>query len=187
MPVTILVLGLVAVGAWTDLRRRKIYNWTTYPGILFALVCGATGDLLVWLEAVEEARLRAWGWISLGESLVGLLLCGLPLVFCFVMFRLGGGDVKLLTMVGAMVGPQQGLEVMLWTFVLGGCAALIVLLWRVGPLRLLTWTLRQVVWSLRLGRWSPLSPEERAELQAPFFLAPWAWAAVAIVRFELLS
>jgi len=62
---------------------------------------------------------------------------------------------------------------------------LIVLIWRVGPWRLATRTLRQVVWTLRLGVWSPLTPEERAQLQPPLFLAPSALAAVLIVQFRL--
>ena len=76
---------------------------------------------------------------------------------------------------------------MLWTFVLGGCMGLIVLIWRVGPVRLLVRAIRQVLWTLRLGRWSPLTPEERAQLQPPLFLAPSALAAVLIVQFAPLG
>ena len=45
--------------------------------------------------------------------------------------------------------------------------------------------LRQIVYTLRIGRWSPLTQQERAELQPPLFLAPCALAAVVIVRFSL--
>jgi hypothetical protein len=55
----------------------------------------------------------------------------------------------------------------------------------VGPIRLLARVLRQILWSLRLGRWSPLGEAERAQLQPPLFLAPSALAAVVIVRFSL--
>ena len=57
-------------------------------------------------------------------------------VAVFRMFRVGGGDVKLIAMLGAFLGLEKGIEAMLWTFVLGGCMALIVLVWRVGPWRL---------------------------------------------------
>ncbi len=43
----------------------------------------------------------------------------------FVFFRIGGGDVKLLAMLGAFLGLEQGIETLLWTFVLGGAVGLI--------------------------------------------------------------
>jgi prepilin peptidase CpaA len=175
MLATILLLGLVLVATVTDLARHKIYNWTTYTGMIAALGLSAAGGSLVF----EGAR------ISLLESLFGLAACGLTMLLCFVMFRVGGGDVKLIAMLGAFLGPYQGVTAMLWTFVLGGCAGLIVLIWRVGPIRLLARVLRQILWSLRLGRWSPLGEAERAQLQPPLFLAPSALAAVVIVRFSL--
>ena len=109
------------------------------------------------------------------------------MVLCFVVFRIGGGDVKLIAMLGAMLGPEKGLEAMLWTFLLGGCLAIIVLIWRVGPWPLVAGVFRQALWTLRLGRLNPLSEAQRAALQPPLFLAPSALAAVAIVRFGLVE
>jgi hypothetical protein len=63
---------------------------------------------------------------------------------------------------------------------------LIVLVWRVGPLRLVASVGRHLLWMLRLGRFQPLTPEERAALQPPLFLAPSALAAAVIVEFNLL-
>ena len=57
------------------------------------------------------------------------------MIVCFVFFPgIGGGDVKLMAMVGALLGTYDGLEALLWTFVLAACFGLIVLVWRVGPL-----------------------------------------------------
>jgi len=187
MLATVLLLGLVLVATLTDLRRHKIYNWTTYPGILGAIGLNGLGSWLLAAGLVEETQLKWLGWLPVEESLFGFLACGLPMLVCFVMFRIGGGDVKLMAMLGAFLGTQDGIKAMLWTFVLGGCVGLIVLVWRVGPLRLLVRAFRQIVWTLRLGRWSPLSEEERAQLQPPLYLAPSALAAVLIVRFSLLD
>ena len=171
MLTTMLLLVAVSVATATDLLRHRIYNWTTYPGILAALAITAAGA----------------GNITLSESLTGLAACGLVMLVCFVMFKIGGGDVKLIAMIGAFLGPEEGIIAMLWTFVLGGCVGLIVLIWRVGALRLMGRTCRQVLYTLRLGRWSPLSDEEKAMLQPPLFLAPCALAAVVIVRFALMD
>ena len=121
----------------------------------------------------------------MAESVIGFLACGLVLLVCYVLFKVGGGDVKLMAMLGAFLGPERGINAMLLTFVLGGCMALIVLVWRVGPVRLTARVLRQVLWTISLGRWSPLTPDERAQLQPPLFLAPNALAAVVIVHFFL--
>ena len=188
MLATILLFALVLTATATDLARHKIYNWTTYTGMLAALGLSAVGSLLITGGWVGDEQLRRIvGWIPLSESLLGLAACGLLMLVCFVLFQIGGGDVKLIAMLGAFLGPEQGIEAMLWTFVLGGCAGLIVLIWRVGPLRLCVRTLRQLFWSLRLGHWEPLTADERAQLQPPLYLAPCALAAVVVVRFRFFD
>jgi prepilin peptidase CpaA len=183
MLATILLIGLVLVATVTDLARHKIYNWTTYTGILAALGLSAAGSVWLWCGGGGESQLQSLGWIPFRASLIGLVVCGLVMLVCFVAFRVGGGDVKLIAMLGAFLGYEQGITAMLWTFVLGGCMGVIVLIWKVGPLRLAASVARQVLWTLRLGRWSPLSESERAQLQPPLYLAPSALAAVVIVRF----
>ena len=167
MLATVLLLGSILVAAVTDLARHKIYNWTVYPGILTALGLSAVG----------------WGLVELGESVVGFLVCGLVMLFCYVTLKIGGGDVKLIAMLGAFLGVENGIKAMLWTFVLGGCVGLIVLIWRVGPVRLIGSGLRHALYTIRLRHPSGLTEQERALLQPPLFLAPCALAAVLIVRF----
>jgi prepilin peptidase CpaA len=182
MLATAVLLGLLLVATVTDVLRHKIYNWTIYPGILAALGLNASGWLLLATGTATEEPLRWYlGFIGLGASCLGFLACGFLMLVCYVMFQVGGGDVKLMAMLGAFLGPEAGIEAMLWTFVLGGCMGLIVLIWRVGPLRLLARAFRQVAYTVRLRRWSPLSEEERSQLQPPLFLAPCALAAVAIM------
>jgi prepilin peptidase CpaA len=119
--------------------------------------------------------------------LLGLLACGLVMLVCFVFFRVGGGDVKLLAMVGAFLGPYRGLEALLWTFVLGGAVGLIVLIWRVGFWTLLRRAFQQLMWYLKFAGWVGWTEEERRQLQAPLFLAPSALAGVLIVRFSVMD
>lgn len=186
MLVTPLVLGLVLVAAVSDVRRHRIYNWTTYPGILAGVGLNALGELAAW-RGVDPALLTRLGWIGLGASVFGLALLGLLMLVCFVLFKVGGGDVKLMAMVGGFLGPQRGLEALLWTFVLGASVALIVLVWRVGAWRLIVRLIRQVLYVFRLGGWARLTPDERSQLEAPLFLAPSTLAAVAIVQFSLVE
>lgn len=170
---TALLLILTAIAAVTDRAFRRVYNWTTYPGIVAALSINSF----------------AYGWdggSGLIESLKGLALCGGLMLLAFIFFPdLGGGDVKLVAMMGAFLGWQRGLEALLWTCVLGAAAGLAVLIWRVGLVRLIGAVFRQLLLSLRVASWLPLSEEERRHLGVPLYLAPAAVIAVVIVCFDL--
>jgi prepilin peptidase CpaA len=187
MLLTALALVLVLVATVTDVLWHKIYNWNTYPGIVAALLVNALGTALGQAGRSDD-RLTQWiGWIELSDSVAGFLACGFILLVCFVFFRIGGGDVKLLAMLGAFLGLEQGIETVLWTFVLGGAVGLVLLIWRVGIGTLLVRSWRHLLWTVRLRTMSPLSDEERAALQPPLYLAPNALAALVIVRFSLLE
>ncbi len=192
MLTTTLVVALVFLAAATDLWRQQIYNWLTYGGALAALAINAAGSAIEQnASAADLAQVGQWhrwlGWIGLGESAAGWAACGFLMLVAFVFFQIGGGDVKLLAMIGAFLGLERGLETLLWTFVLGASAAVILLIWRVGAGTLLKRIGRQLMFLLRRGGWLPLSPEEKQELQPPLYLAPCAAAAVIIVRFGLIE
>ncbi len=178
MIATTILFILLGIAAATDVWRRRIYNWTTYPGMAAAFACsGAVG--LGWRSPEVQTVL---GRTSFGESVAGLLVCGSVMLACCVLFNVGGGDVKLIAMLGAFLGPNRGVEAMLWTFVVGGCVGATVLVMRIGPVE----SLRRVfvhAWSaLRVGYISGPTSEEREHLRAPLFLAPCALAAAAIVH-----
>jgi prepilin peptidase CpaA len=185
---TVLLLGLTLVASVTDVLRRKIYNWNTYSGILAGLALSAAGSTSAPVDGQAAARLEYWfGAPLFWDSLWGLLVCGGLMVFCFAIFPgIGGGDVKLLAMIGSMLGGEKGIMALLWTFVLGSCFSMVVLVWRVGPVTTVGRVVRLIAGVLRLPWLMPLSSEERAALKPPIFLAPSALAAVVIVRFELI-
>lgn len=187
MVVTVLVFGFLLAATYTDVRWRKIYNWTTYPGILLAiglsLVCSLAG------RSAATGSANAWEVIPPSDSLLGLLACGGAMLVCYVFFPggVGGGDVKLLAMVGAFLGVMVGLEVMLWTFVLAACMALIVLVWKYGLVALMARSLRFLFYRIRLGSMFQLSDEERQPIKTELFLSPSAMAAFWVVRLDLAS
>jgi prepilin peptidase CpaA len=106
---------------------------------------------------------------------------------CYVFFTggVGGGDVKLLAMVGAFLGPWRGLEALLWTFVLSACVAILLLVWRLGAWRLLLRTVQSVAHLAIFRSWPPLRGEEREQLKTDVFLSPSALVAVLIVQLQL--
>lgn len=187
MVTTTILLILLGIASVTDVFGHRIYNWNTYSGILAAWGLSALGMALEASDTVSSQTLAHWGWIRPPDSLFGFLVCGFALLVCFVFFKVGGGDVKLMAMMGAFLGLERGIEAMLWTFVLGGCVALVILIWRVGPLPLVTRVLRQLLWTIRLRWWPPLTEDEHAQLQLPLFLAPSALLATLIVQFSLID
>ncbi len=170
MESTLVLLAFLVIATWTDVRSRLIYNWTTYPGILACLaVNGLTGGV----EGLEQA-------------IAGMLVCGGVMLFIFLFGGTGGGDLKLIAMMGAGLGLYDGIAAMLWTFVLGAGLALAILIWRVGALQLLGTGVRHLGHVLRARCWVPLTPAERKPLRQETFLAPAALIAVCLVRGEAL-
>lgn len=190
MVMTLVLVGLLVVSAFTDIRQHKIYNWTTYSGIIIAL---ATSGVATWLGVDvingSQTQVDTFGVSNWSDSLLGLLACGAMMVVCYVFFPggVGGGDVKLVAMIGAFLGVMSGLEAMLWTFVLGGCAALISLVWRFGVWTLINRSVRVAWYRVRLGSTFELTEQDREPLKTELFLAPSALAGVLIVRFQLVE
>jgi len=187
MLTTILLLIFLGIATATDVTRQKIYNWTVYPGILSAIALNAFATLFAASDRVDVPTLQNLGTIGLATSVLGLITCGFAMIVCYVFFQVGGGDVKMIAMMGAFLGPEHGVEAMLWTFVLGGCAGVMVLVWRMGGLQLVRAVGRQLFWVLRVGHRGPLSEEELAALQPPLFLAPCALGAAAIVQSGIFA
>ncbi|MES2153064.1 MAG: A24 family peptidase [Pseudomonadota bacterium] len=119
-----LVLGtLLATAVWHDLATRRIPNLLILPG-LFA---GVALNLLL----PPGAGPFQWpvGGIGGGAALAGAgggLLLLLPM---YALGALGAGDVKLLAMVGAFLGPQAIMAVALLSLLAGGVLSLVVAIW----------------------------------------------------------
>src|SRR5437870_12983718 len=105
--IEIVLVALVAVAAWSDLRTRRIPNWITVPGAVmgFALQISYRG-LPGAIASLEGAALGLGIFIAL-----------------YVAAGMGAGDVKLFGAVGALVGPQSLILVFVLTGLLGGMVA----------------------------------------------------------------
>ena len=117
VPFPMLVVGIVAmIAAATDLWKFKVYNALTFPAILLGLVVS--------------------GWVGGADGLVSSVLgaalgFGLLVVF-FAFGGVGAGDVKLLTAVGAWLGPALTLQVFLASALACGAYALVLIAIRDG-------------------------------------------------------
>lgn len=125
-----LLCALLLVAVWFDVKGHIIPNW---------LVLTGTGLGLFFNSALPEG----YGFISVlpgalgfAKALAGLGL-GLVILLPLYMLRaMGAGDVKLMAMVGAFLGPTAMIGTILVTFIVGGVLTLAVVLYRGTAVRL---------------------------------------------------
>ena len=114
MPIVWISLPFIlAFASYGEIRERRIPNWLTLGAI--ALGLGA---------ATIEG-----GIAGLGDSALGLAIAGgLFLPFC-LLGVVGGGDMKLMAAVGAIVGWPMVLRVLCDTCIAGGVISVAILAW----------------------------------------------------------
>jgi prepilin peptidase CpaA len=102
------LLTLVAVAAGFDLKSRRIPNWLVLAGLIVSFV------LQINFNGFEG--FKAWG--------LGLLIGFGAFLPLYLLRAMGAGDVKLMAMVGAFLGPNLALGAVLATLVVGGILAI---------------------------------------------------------------
>jgi prepilin peptidase CpaA len=126
-PDDLVVVAVTAIAAATDVRSGRIPNTVTYPAIACGLALAAAGHSG-----------------TVGESLAGAILGGLPLYLFFAAGWMGGGDVKLIAAVGAVKGPTFVVAALFYSTVIAGVCAATALIWR-GHARAVAGDIRAVV------------------------------------------
>ena len=98
------------VAAVSDLRSGRIPNWLTLGG----LALGPLAQAALSHRAYPTMNVA----LFLGTSLLGVLFSGLVPWLLWKKGALGGGDLKLLLVVGGLLGPMLGLQVQLYAFLI---------------------------------------------------------------------
>ena len=103
----------------TDLIQKKIYNWTTLPGIGLGFLINGIFD----------------GFSGLKSAGLGFAI---GFGFLFIIFLVGGmgaGDVKLMGAIGAIKGYPFIISALVYSILVGGFIAFAVLVWKKKFLR----------------------------------------------------
>jgi prepilin peptidase CpaA len=125
--------AVAATAALTDVRTRRIPNWLTGGGLLFGLLLNL---LLGSLIDGASGSLSALVSCAAGAALGFALLFPLYVIHVSGVGRaVGAGDVKLMTALGAIAGPQAIVSIAIYGAIAGGAQSLFVLassgwLWR---------------------------------------------------------
>ena len=110
----IVAIILVTIAAFFDVATHRIPNWLTYSSWLVGLALAA----------------YVGGIAAVNNSLLGFASTFLPMLLMYVGGSIGGGDVKLIGGVGALLGFPAGLNALISAILVGGFFAAIILLWQ---------------------------------------------------------
>lgn len=113
-----------------DLEHQLILNKITYPAAVVALILLGIGSVF--------PKAGIFGTLQMAPHpviLSGLLAAGICFIFFFIVFLinprgLGMGDIKMVALMGLAMGFPIGLEALFIGIVVGGIAAVILLLTR---------------------------------------------------------
>lgn len=94
-PLQVSLIVLVLAASVYDLRYRQIPNWLTAAGLMAGFG----------FQAIFR------GWTGLRQAALGSALAFGIYLILFALRALGGGDLKLMTAIGAIVGPLNWLVI----------------------------------------------------------------------------
>ena len=141
----ILLAGLLLGAVWHDVRSRRIPNRLVFPGALMGLLLNS---LPVHLDGVLAPVSAPLGLpMALAGFAVGLALL-LPM---YAIKAMGAGDVKLMAMVGAFLGPYPVAIALLFSLLAGGVMAVFVASWNGTLLRVTSNSYHLLLQSLMRG------------------------------------
>jgi prepilin peptidase CpaA len=110
----ILLIAVLTVSAIFDKKYRKIPNAVIFPTMLAGIIYHS------WSHGYQ-------GFLfSLGGTFLGMGL----LFALYIMGKMGAGDVKLMGAVGSILGPSGVFNAFLFTAIVGGIYAVIILFYR---------------------------------------------------------
>ncbi|NMF89428.1 A24 family peptidase [Aromatoleum petrolei] len=118
------LLGVLAIAVITDLRAGKVHNFSIVVGLGAAFAFNGV--------APRGAGIfdPSGGAIELVTAFAGIAVGFAALFPLYALRAMGAGDVKLMMMVGAFLGPLQTLGVVVLTFAAGGVLAIAMALWQ---------------------------------------------------------
>jgi prepilin peptidase CpaA len=105
---SILVVAIVLLASYSDLRWRKIPNCLTLPAIALGLFLSYLGN----------------SWNGLISACFGLFVGIGLLMLPYLLGGMGAGDVKLMGALGAMLGSYPVINVFLYASLVGGAIAI---------------------------------------------------------------
>lgn len=158
----LILFVLLTVAVYMELKEGRIPNWLTLAGM-------AAGLLVAFLHGQPVF------WSSLGG-----LLIGFGFLFIFYLFNgVGGGDVKLMGAVGALLGAELIKPALFYTTFIGAFLAVMIFVWRKDFWLRVSWGLQNLVF------WR--QPEAKQLTRLPAIKVPYGIAIATGCVLALLA
>jgi len=131
---------LLLASVWTDVKEARIPNQFVFSGLALGILLNTALPEGRGFASSLPGGLGFWG--ALAGAAIGLAIM-LPM---YLLRAMGAGDVKLMAMVGAFLGPEDILGAALGTFLVGGVLSL-GYAWKIGVLRRTLQNIRFILFS----------------------------------------
>lgn len=154
----------LAICVHTDHRTRKIRNWVTYPSALWLLLLAAVAD-----ASRQQASFLTHQ--SFPEALLGAAACFAVMCVVYLHGGCGAGDVKLALALGAALGWQGGINVLLWCHASAALCLGVLCGWRIGTYLVTSGAWRLAAFGMPVLLWQPAAAAVRRECQRPMPMA----------------
>lgn len=123
----VLAVAVCGVAAWFDAGTMRVPNPLTYTAILIGLGLSAVVQSC---DAAGWTIVNRWiGAPGAVESLQGFGLCAAMGLGCMLLANMGGGDMKLMAAIGAMLGYEATLPVLFNMLSIAAVLAVVNLIW----------------------------------------------------------
>jgi|HubBroStandDraft_5_1064220.scaffolds.fasta_scaffold432143_1 prepilin peptidase CpaA len=142
--INIPLIALILAACVYDVRYRRIPNWLTASGVFAGI-------------AMNSFIYRGWPGFRL--SLAGLAVGFTAYFILYSLRAMGGGDVKLMAAIGALVGVRDWFGIFLITAIVGGVAGLAMVAAR-GRLKKTFWNVGFILSEMKHGRPAYVGREE---------------------------
>jgi prepilin peptidase CpaA len=169
-PVFVAVVALVLLAIYSDLRWRKVPNCLTLPAIVLGFFLNFVGN----------------SWNGLIFAFFGLLVGMGLLMLPYILGGMGGGDVKFMGALGAMLGSYSVLNIFLYTSFVGGAIAIVVAITNRSLVEMLkkVWLLLKCIFLFR----APLAGAGlfKKSLEIPYGLAIGIGAFIYLIAGKIV-
>lgn len=138
--VNIILCALLLGAVWSDVKSHRIPNRLVFVGAGLGLLLNSVLPEGTGFVSGLPGALGLW------KALEGLALGMIIFLPMYILRAMGAGDVKLMAMVGAFIGPNALIGTIVLTFLIGGVLSLLTAL-RLGTLDRLFDNLRTMMMS----------------------------------------
>lgn len=167
------LLILIGAATFTDLKLRKIFNWTTYT----AAVWGLAINVLPSPFSLSS--------IGISESFGGMIVCFIVMLIPYTLARGGAGDVKLAAAIGSIVGIADGLLVIAFAYIIAATSLCVWTVWSQGPRTLGSALFRSAASRIMPQRVSAPTKLQINLLQKPIPLAGFFAVATLMILLDV--